>query len=75
MADETTDDVIPIDADVRAVMEEFARDAIAMATEIVHLRAELAQARLDVDRPRSEIILRQPQTPPDSPPPARFSYE
>ncbi len=75
MADETADDVIPIDPDVRSVMEEFSADPVAMATEIVQLRAELAQARLDADGARSEIILRQPQRPPDSPPPTRFSDE
>ncbi len=73
MADDTTDDVIPIDPDVRSVMDEFSADPIAMATEIVQLRAELDQARLDADRPPSEIILRQPQRPPDSPPPIHFS--
>ncbi len=75
MADETTDDVIHIDPDVRSVLDEFSRDPIAMATEIVQLRAELAQARLDADRPRSEIILRQPQRPPGSPPPIQFSEQ
>lgn len=73
MADETTDDVTPIDPDVRSVMDEFSQDPIAMATEIVQLRAELAQARLAADSPHSEIILRQPQRPPDSSPPTRFS--
>lgn len=75
MADETTDDVIHIDPDVRSVLDEFSRDPMAMATEIVHLRAELTQARLDVNGARSEIVLRQPQRPPDSPPPTRFSTE
>lgn len=75
MADETTDDVIPIHPDVRSVLDEFSRDPIAMATEIVQLRAELAQARLDADGARHEIILRQPQSPPGLPPPTRFSDE
>jgi hypothetical protein len=75
MADETTDEVIPIDPDVRSVLDEFSRDPVAMASEIVQLRAELAQARLDADPPRSDIILQQPQRPPDSPSPIRFSEE
>jgi hypothetical protein len=33
MADETTDYVIPLDPDVRSVMDEFFRDPVAMATE------------------------------------------
>jgi hypothetical protein len=69
---ETPDGVVPIDRDVRSVLDEFSRDPIAMAAEIVRLRAELAEAQLDADRPPSEIILRQPLRPPDAPPPTRF---
>ena len=73
MSDETPDDVVPIDGDVRSVLEEFSRDPIAMAAEILRLGNELADVRLESDRPPPEIVLRQPQTPPDAPPPARFA--
>jgi hypothetical protein len=75
MADGTTDDVIPIDPYVRSVMDEFSGDAIAMAAEIVQLRAELGQARLDASHSPPEIILRQPHRPPDLPPTTQFSDE
>jgi hypothetical protein len=73
MPDEITDDVVPVDRDIRSVLEEFSRDPIAMATEIVRLRAELADGSLGTNRPPPEIILRQPQKPPDAPPPMRFA--
>lgn len=72
MANETPDDVIPIDRDVRSVLEEFSRDPIAMAVEIVRLRTDVDEARLDAERPPAEIILGQPQRPPDAPPAVRF---
>jgi hypothetical protein len=73
MADDTSDDVVPIDRDARSILEEFSRDPIAMAAEIARLRAELADLRLDAERPPVEIIVRQPERPPDAPPPARFA--
>ena len=73
MSEEPPDDVVPIDRDVRSVLEEFSRDPIAMAAEILRLRNELADVRLEADRPQAEIVLRQPQRPPDAPPPARFA--
>jgi hypothetical protein len=72
MPDETPNDVVPLNGDIRSVLEEFSRDPIAMAAEIVRLRNELADVRLEADRPPAEIILRQPEPPPDAPSPARF---
>lgn len=72
MADEKPNNMIPIDPEVREVLEEFSGNSVALAAEIVTLRAELDAARLDTDRPRSEIILQPPQAPPDAPPPARL---
>jgi hypothetical protein len=73
MSEETPDDVVPIDREVRAVLEEFSRDPIVMAAEILRLRNELADVRLEADRPPAEIVLRQPQRPLDAPPPSRFA--
>ena len=68
MPDETNDDVVPIDAEVRKVLEEFAKDPVAMASEIVRLRFEIADER----RPPPEIVLPPTRRPPDGPPPIRF---
>ena len=68
MPDNTGGDVVPIDPDVRSVLEEFSRDPIAMAAEIVQLRSELS-----ADRPSAEIVLRQPPRPPDALPPTPFA--
>jgi hypothetical protein len=44
-----------------------------MAAEIVRLRTELADLRLDAHQPTAEIILKPPQRPPGTPPPTRFA--
>jgi hypothetical protein len=54
------------------LLEEFSRDPIAMAAEIVRLRTEIDETRLNANRRPAEIILKQPERPPDAPPPARF---
>jgi hypothetical protein len=67
-ADEQSD-IVPIDPAVREVLEEFSRDPIALANEIVTLRRELHQ------RPASApptTVIQQPPPPPGAPPPIRY---
>jgi hypothetical protein len=66
-----SDNVTPIDPEIRRVLEEFSGDPMAFATEIVQLRAEL-QVVARVGEGRQEVILPPPPIPPDAPPPARL---
>ena len=62
--------VAPIDPEVREVLRELSESPIALASEIVNLRAELAAIRRE--RPHPEVILPPPQAPRDTPPPTRL---
>jgi hypothetical protein len=70
MTDNELSGVLPIDAEVRAVLREFSEAPIALATEIVRLRTELDSVR--GERPHVEITIRPPEPPSDGPPPARL---
>jgi hypothetical protein len=70
MADEDEHEVVSIDPEVREVLREFSDVPIALASEIVRLRAELDSARWE--RPRTEITGSPQQPPPDAPAPARL---
>jgi hypothetical protein len=70
--DEDPDQVVPIDPGVRSVLSEFSRDPIALADEVVKLRAELANLRIQTRQPPAGILLKQPEPPPDAPAPTRL---
>jgi hypothetical protein len=70
VTDDEQSDVIPIDAEIRQVLREFSDAPIALASEIVKLRAELEAQR--TDRRQAEIVLQTPEAPPDAPPPTRL---
>ena len=58
----TEDNVIPIDPEVRLVLEEFNSDPAALAAEIVGLRAALAGRPL----PAAGIVIPTPPRPPST---------
>ncbi len=69
MTDDEPSGIVPIDAEIRDVLREFSEAPLALASEIVRLRAELEWIR--GERPRVEINV-QSLEPPSAPPPARF---
>jgi hypothetical protein len=70
MTDDEQGGVVPIDAEIREVLREFSEAPIALASEIVRLRAELDSVRRE--QPHVEITVRPPEPPSDGPPPARL---
>jgi hypothetical protein len=72
MTDAPEGNVTPIDPEVRQTIEEFSANPLALAAEIVRLRAELADALEASSRAPMEVILPKPSMPPGTPPPTRL---
>lgn len=72
-AERISAEAVPIDPAIRAVLEEFSRDPLGLASEVVRLRLELGTALWEADRAQAQRIERPPPVPPpDAPPPVRL---
>lgn len=72
-ADRESAETVPIDPAIRAVLEEFSREPLALASEVVRLRLELGAALWEADRANVQRIAPPPPVPPpDAAPPVRL---